>query len=83
MLLLYSLPCLSPQYRQEVKPRLTPYILPLTQVALTGSLYTVLMVAGERFLNIHRPFSHSYTVRTFNLPWKKSKEVPHPHLNCF
>ena len=62
MLLLYSLPCLSPQYRQEAKPRLTPYILPLTQVALTGSLYTVVMLAGERFLNIHKPFSHNHTV---------------------
>ena len=32
MLLLYSLPCLSPQYHLEAKPRLIPYILPLTQV---------------------------------------------------
>ena len=63
MLLLYSLPYLSPGYRQEAKPRLTPYILPLTQVALSGSLYTVLMVAAERFLNVHKPFSHRNTVR--------------------
>ena len=62
MLLLYTLPCLSPQYRQEVKPRLIPFILPLTQVALSGSLYTVVMVAVERFLNIIKPFPHSNTV---------------------
>ena len=62
MLLLYSLPCLSTEYRQEVKPRLTPFLLPLTQVALTGSLYTVVMVACERYQNIRRPFSHNDTV---------------------
>ena len=62
MVLLYSLPYLSPHYRLEVKPRITPYVLPLTQVALTGSLYIVVMVSLERYLNIFKPFNLRHVV---------------------
>ena len=38
----------------QVFPQLVPLLLPLTQIALTGSLYTILAVAVERFLSITR-----------------------------
>ena len=62
MLMLYSLPYLSSDYRLEVKPRITPVLLPVTQVALTGSLYIVVMVAWERYESIYRPFTQRHMV---------------------
>ena len=56
VLFLYGLPSLSPSYSHAIKPHTTPIILPLTQVALTGSVYSVLMVAAERYFNICKPF---------------------------
>ena len=60
--MLYSLPYLSSDYRLEVKPRITPVLLPVTQVALTGSLYIVVMVAWERYESIYRPFTQRHMV---------------------
>ena len=39
ILMLYGLPSLSQQYRETVRPRVLPVLLPLTQTALTGSVY--------------------------------------------
>ena len=55
-MILYGLPSLSPSFSLSMKPHTTPIILPLTQVALTGSVYSVIMVATERYFNICKPF---------------------------
>ena len=56
VLILYGLPSLSPSFSLSMKAHTTPIILPLTQVALTGSVYSVIMVATERYFNICKPF---------------------------
>ena len=42
----------------QIFPVLVPLLLPVTQICLTGSLYTVLAVAIERFLAVTRYFCH-------------------------
>ncbi|XP_023335794.1 FMRFamide receptor isoform X2 [Eurytemora carolleeae] len=56
--LLYPLPILSETY-SNFEPNVTPYILPFTQIALTGSVYSVLAVALERYFTICRPFQYN------------------------
>ena len=56
---MYGLPSLFPSYKVSIKPVITPTLLPLTQVCLTGSVYTVLMVSIERYLSICKPFNPS------------------------
>ena len=46
---LFSAPLLSETYRHQVFPHLLPWLLPLAQISLTGSVYTILAVAIERF----------------------------------
>jgi hypothetical protein len=48
--LFYTLQNHSSFYRLEVLPYLTPLLLPLIHVVLTGSVYSVVAVAVERFL---------------------------------
>jgi len=55
---LYALPLLIPA-SEEIEPFTTPYILPFTHIALTGSVYTVVAVALERFYNVCRPFNRN------------------------
>ena len=38
----------------QVFPHLLPFLLPLIQITLTGSLFTILAVAMERFISISR-----------------------------
>ena len=38
----------------QIFPVLVPVLLPVTQICLTGSLYTILAVAIERFLAVTR-----------------------------
>jgi len=56
VLLLYTFPALSQAYSDKVKPYSHPIVIPLTQVALTGSVYSVVIVAMERYFNICKPF---------------------------
>ena len=67
VLILYGFPSLSSTFRYSIKPITTPFILPLTQVALTGSVYSVIMVATERYLHICKPFSHTRVGNTVGL----------------
>ena len=53
-LTIFTFPLLSESYRHQVLPHLLPLVLPLTQIALTGSVYTVLAVALERFASVKR-----------------------------
>jgi len=60
MVAMYGLPIICPPYDLHVKPHLIPLVLPLSQVALTGSVYSVVVVATERYFNICRPFSTNW-----------------------
>ena len=59
VLLLYSVPHLCglwPWYLGVLDPIFTPIVLPITQIAMTGSVYSVVAVAVERYFNICKPF---------------------------
>eukprot|EP00092_Neocalanus_flemingeri_P003454 GFUD01003703.1.p1 GENE.GFUD01003703.1~~GFUD01003703.1.p1 ORF type:complete len:163 (-),score=29.76 GFUD01003703.1:340-828(-) len=51
----FSLPSLSPQYKEWIFPTILPSLLPLTSVTLTGSVYCVVALALERYLHLTRP----------------------------
>ena len=42
-----------------IDPIVFPFVLPITQIALTGSVYSVVAVALERYFNVCRPFSRN------------------------
>merc|ERR1719219_775672 len=54
---LYSFPSFLDY--QDIEAHATPYILPLTHIALTGSVYSVVAVALERYYNICKPFKRN------------------------
>ena len=64
--LLYSLPHLWSWYIREVEPYTTPVILPITQIAMTGSVYSVVAVALERYFNICKPFRTNWVTSIYN-----------------
>ena len=41
----------------QLFPRMVPVILPMAEMALTGSIYTILAVAIERFISVIRHFN--------------------------
>eukprot|EP00092_Neocalanus_flemingeri_P024640 GFUD01026725.1.p1 GENE.GFUD01026725.1~~GFUD01026725.1.p1 ORF type:complete len:407 (+),score=101.90 GFUD01026725.1:197-1417(+) len=60
VIFLYALPNMSNYYIIMIEPHTTPLILPLTQVAMTGSVYSVVAVAVERYFNICKPFHNNW-----------------------
>jgi len=56
---LYSMPYLLQSCYYRIDPYVTPYLLPATQITLTGSVYSVIAVAVERYFNICRPFTRN------------------------
>jgi len=59
----FALPHHSLFWLTEVSPHTTPVLLPLLHVAMTGSVYSVMAVACERYLIVCKPFSFSLKVR--------------------
>ena len=55
-LLVFSVPQLSEKYQSRFLKHLVPIILPVVQIALTGSVYTTLAISLERYLVVCRPF---------------------------
>jgi hypothetical protein len=53
----YCLPTLSEYFYIWYLPYLTPVTLPLIHIALTGSVYSVVAVALERFITVCYPFT--------------------------
>ena len=71
VLFLYSAPQLCepwPWYVAVLYPLKTPIVLPITQIAMTGSVYSVVAVALERYFNICKPFRAN---------WVKDHSVSH------
>jgi hypothetical protein len=60
ILLQYSLPALSDSYLTWVLPHITPFTLPVIHITLTGSVYTVVAVAVERFITVCFPFKQCH-----------------------
>ena len=57
MFLQYSLPRLSESFNMWLLPYLTPYSVPIIHISLTGSVYSVVAVALERFVTVCFPFT--------------------------
>ena len=74
-MLLYSVPNLWVWYVHEVEPITAPFILPITQIAMTGSVYSVVAVAVERYFNICKPFSRNMVILYFKQLYQSSKVV--------
>jgi len=51
----FSLPSLSPRYKERIFPLILPSLLPLTSVTLSGSVYCVVALCIERYLQLTRP----------------------------
>ena len=73
MLLLYSFPhiFLWPWYVDVLDHLMAPIVLPITQIAMTGSVYSVVAVAVERYFNICKPFRAN---------WVRSVQTSRPNL---
>jgi len=58
---IYGFQKIMPEYHWNhwIDPIVFPYILPVTQIALTGSVYSVVAVALERYFNICKPFNRN------------------------
>jgi hypothetical protein len=53
--IIFSLPILSPAWNIWVHPLLLPWLLPGLQIALSGSIWSTVMVAVERYVSIVHP----------------------------
>ena len=49
---IFTFPLLSETYRHQILPSLLPLVLPLAQISLTGSVYTIVAVALKRFIAV-------------------------------
>ena len=49
---MFTFPLLSETYRHQILPSLLPLFLPLAQISLTGSVYTIVAVALECFIAV-------------------------------
>jgi hypothetical protein len=61
----------SVYYRDNILMFAIPYVIPLTQISLTGSCYTTIAITIERFLAIRLPFfiqKHNVKARVFIIP---------------
>ena len=66
MFVQYSVPLLSTEFLVWIHPYLTPYVVPIIHISLTGSVYTVVSVALERFITVCFPFTQCQ-VRNTNI----------------
>ena len=65
MFVQYSVPLLSTEFLVWVHPHLTPYVVPIIHISLTGSVYSVVSVALERFITVCFPFTQCQVWQIF------------------
>ena len=53
----FSLPMISDYWNMTISPYIFPYLMPLVQISLNGSIWSVVSVAWERFISIVYPSS--------------------------
>ena len=53
----FSLPMISEYWNITISPYIFPYLMPLVQISLNGSIWSVVSVAWERFISIVYPSS--------------------------
>ena len=53
-IVMFSCPWHSEYYRLQILPVMIPVLLGLTQMSLTGSVFTILVVAIERLVAVSR-----------------------------
>jgi len=59
-LMIFGFPRLWESYEQKVWPYIIPTVLPLAQIALTGSIYSTLALAIERYISVCHPHYVGY-----------------------
>ena len=71
-MLLFAIPGLSKQFvAKGYDYYAAPYALPITQIALTGSVYCTMGISVERYLTVCRPFysaSHNWSAKRYIIP---------------
>ena len=82
-LTIFSLPLLSESYRHQVFPNLVPTLLPLAQISLTTSVYTIVAVAVERYITVKRWVGYNMGLSIFMLPQSSLKQLQEPRLRPF
>ena len=53
---IFSLPQLSPAYRNHVLIFCIPYLIPLAQITLSSSSYSTVSLTVERYISVCWPF---------------------------
>eukprot|EP00093_Oithona_nana_P010296 10296.XXX_11224_14252_1 [CDS] Oithona nana genome sequencing. len=68
---LFSLAKFWPSYDQLARTPTLPYVIPIAQIGLMGSVYCTVALAIERFLAVYYPFlprKQVYSTKTFVIP---------------
>lgn len=68
---MFALPKFCEEYNQLLRVPSLPYVIPIAQIGLMGSVYCTIALALERFLAVCYPFlprRHVYSTRTFIIP---------------
>jgi hypothetical protein len=67
----FTIPALSHEYRHFQHPFVASIVIPILQVALTGSVYCTTAISIERYLNVCEPFwtvSHNWSAKIYIIP---------------
>eukprot|EP00093_Oithona_nana_P015158 15158.XXX_1229320_1231616_1 [CDS] Oithona nana genome sequencing. len=71
-ILIFSIPQFSDNYKESgIYFYILPWVLPMAQVGLTGSIYFTMAITVERYVTVCHPFyrvSHSWPAKTLVLP---------------
>ena len=69
--LLFAIPGISEEYRDNYHPYIVPLGVPIIQVALTGSVYCTTAISIERYLIVCKPFgtaANNWSTKRYLIP---------------